>query len=637
MQHYIYGGDYNPEQWDRTVWLEDMNLMRQAGVNLVSLGVFAWSRLEPRQGQFEFDWLDEIIALLEQHNIGVNLATATASPPPWMALLPQTLPVKADGTTLWHGSRQAYCPSSPIYRQAATRLVQQLAERYKHASALKMWHINNEYGCHVAECHCDQCTTAFQNWLEQRYGSLEALNSAWTTDFWGQRYGAWHEICSPRQAPYMKNPSQVLDWRRFCSHNLLECYLLEAAMLRQITPDIPLTTNFMGFFKPLDYWRWAEQIDIIANDIYPDPADPKAHLLGAMNADLMRSLAKGKPWLIMEQVAGQVQWRERNALKRPEQMRLWSHQALARGASGIMFFQWRASRGGAERFHGAMLPHSGTNSRIWKEVVELGQELAQSQPKPMQPAQVALVLDWNNWWALETDGHPAHHDQFVILQNWYEALFRHNIATDFVHPEADLSAYKVVLVPNLHLATEVAVHNLERFTHQGGLVLLGAYSGIVDGYNRVYPNSYPGAFRKLLGIWIEEFDVLLPEQRLWVELSQQRFNAEFWAETIHLEGATALGYFINGLSAQKPCLTHHHTGAGQAFYLATHLESGGLEWVIGQVLAAAQIPCGCTQDGLEVVRQFQQTTWLNHNPKQLLHNGQHLEPYAVWVETKGEQ
>jgi beta-galactosidase len=636
MQSVIYGGDYNPEQWDFATWLEDMELMNQAGVNMVSLGVFAWSRLEPMSGQFDFLWLDQVMDLLHRNNIGVNLATATASPPPWMAEIDQgSLPVKADGTRLWHGSRQAYCPSSPTYRHAAQRLVTTLAERYKNHPALKMWHINNEYGCHTAECHCDNCAKKFQKWLQDQYQTLEALNAAWTTDFWGQRYSKWTQITPPRQAPYMQNPSQVLDWRRFCSDNLLECFLLESSILRAITPTIPQTTNFMGFFKPLDYWRWAKHIDVIANDIYPDPSDPKAYLFGAMNADLMRSLAKGKPWLIMEQVAGQVQWRKRNAQKRPEQMRLWSHQALARGASGIMFFQWRASRGGAERFHGSMLPHSGTKSRVWLEVKQLGQELMNSKPKTMQPAQVALVLDWNNWWALETAGHPGQHDFFSLLESWYEVLFNRNIHVNFVHPEDDLSLYQAVLLPNLHLVSNLAIVNLEQYTKAGGVVLVGAYSGIVDTNNRVLPSGYPGAFRKLLGIWIEEFDVLPANEHVLVQSEQHTFQAEFWADTIHLEGATALARFTSGLAAQKPCFTQFVFGEGQSFYLGTQLEPKGLMWVVGEVLKAARLNCACAEEGLEIVSQTQDSIWLNHNLYSVEYQNRRLEPYEILFVPQG--
>ena len=258
VPHVLYGGDYNPEQWPEAVWAEDARLMQEAGVNLVSVAIFAWSRIEPRPGEYELDWLDRILDLLHEHGVAVALATATASPPPWLARLhPESLPVTADGVRLWPGSRQAYCPSSPAYREAAAELARRLAERYHDHPALALWHVNNEYGCHVAECYCDESARAFRRWLERRYGTVDTLNEAWGTAFWSQDYADWDEINPPRRAPTYVNPTQQLDFRRFSSDALLECFELEAAILREVTPGVAVTTNFMGFFKPLDYWRWA--------------------------------------------------------------------------------------------------------------------------------------------------------------------------------------------------------------------------------------------------------------------------------------------------------------------------------------------------------------------------------------------
>ena len=644
----IYGGDYNPEQWSEDIWLEDMRLMQQAGVNLVSLGVFAWSRLEPAPMQYDFGWLDTVMDLLAQHGIKANLATATASPPPWLAkLYPNSLPTKADGTRLGIGSRQAYCPSSQDFRLAAGRLTSHLAERYAKHPALAMWHISNEYGCHVAECFCDTCAAAFRVWLEQRYTSLEKLNTAWYTDFWSQRYASWDEIQPPRQAPYMLNPTQVLDWRRFSSDNLLECYKLEAKILRRYTPEIPIATNYMGFFKPLDYWRWSEHQDLIANDIYPDPTSPDAHIEAAMTADLMRSLGRGKPWLIMEQVTGQVQWRERNALKRPSQMRLWSYQALARGASGIMFFQWRASKGGGERFHGAMLPHSGTDSRIWREVVALGQELRQLELGETAPqAAVALLLDWENWWALEGDGHPFKMALMATVKAWYMALFKLNLVVDFAHPSDDLSRYQAVFAPNLHLLSQAAAANLERYVSSGGTLLVGAYSGIVDQHNQVHLPGYAAALQPLLGLRVEEFDVLSQGATVQIQATTgQFFAATNWTEILQLEGASLLGQFADG----QPAITQHQFGSGTTFYLATQLESAGLDWLTELVLQQAKIQFSPQPTGLERVVRIahgrQIVFWMNHQAqtvefqvkglclltKQRLCGLVKLEPYGVLI------
>ena len=279
LPHIFYGGDYNPEQWPEETWPEDARLMNEAGVNLVSLGIFSWARLEPRPGAYDFAWLDRAMDLLHEHGIKVDLATATASPPPWLAALhPESLPVTADGVTLWPGARQQYCSSSAAYRDAAGALVRRLAERYRDHPVLALWHGNNEYGCHVAACYCDTSAAAFRAWLHERYGTLDRLNDAWGTAFWSQRYDRWEEITPPRTAPTFSNPTQQLDFQRFSSDALLALFAMERAILAEVTPDVPVTTNFMGFFKPLDYWAWAAREDIVSHDSYPDPSDPRAHV-----------------------------------------------------------------------------------------------------------------------------------------------------------------------------------------------------------------------------------------------------------------------------------------------------------------------------------------------------------------------
>src|SRR5438067_2193100 len=313
--------------------------MREAGVNLVSVGIFSWSRLEPEEGTFDFAWLDRVLDLLHEGGIQVDLATATASPPPWLSHQhPEMLPVLADGVRLWPGARQHYCPSSPIYRSAARRLVEAMADHYAKHPSLVMWHVGNEYGCHVPACYCDVSAAAFREWLHARYGSIVKLNEAWGTDFWSQRYGSWDEIVPPRRTPTWPNPSQQLDFLRFSSDALLECYDAEHEVLKKATPNVPVTTNFMVGFKPLDYWKWASHEDLVSLDSYPDPSDPASGMRAAMAGDLMRSLGHGRPWILMEQSSSRVNWREVNLPKAPGQMRLWSFQAVAHGADGVMSF-----------------------------------------------------------------------------------------------------------------------------------------------------------------------------------------------------------------------------------------------------------------------------------------------------------
>ena len=374
-----FGGDYNPEQWPREVWDHDIRLMKEAGVSVVTVGVFSWALLELEEGRFDFEWMDDILDRLHAAGIGVDLATATASPPPWAVRnYPDILPVTAEGVRLSGGSRQHYSASSATYRRLAGRLVEAMAERYGAHPALVAWHVNNEFGCHVSRCYSDESAGAFRAWLEEKYGSIGALNHAWGTAFWSQRYNRFDEIDPPRVTPTFKNPTQQLDFDRFSSWTFLELFRAEARILRRISPDIPITTNFMGAFKPINYWDLAPELDFISDDSYPDPADPDSPASAALTRDLMRSLGGGRPWILMEQATSAVNWRPRNVPKRSGENRVLSMQALARGADGIMYFQWRQSVSGAEKFHSGMLPHAGTDTRVFREVCDLGAELQPS-------------------------------------------------------------------------------------------------------------------------------------------------------------------------------------------------------------------------------------------------------------------
>ena len=404
-----YGGDYNPEQWDEATFAEDLELMAEAGVNLVSLGIFSWARLEPREGSYELDWLVEIVGRLHDAGIAVDLATATASPPAWMATdHPESLPMSADGVRLGLGSRQQYCPSSTVYRERSAALAEVLAERLGDHPGVVMWHIGNEYGCHTAECFCPACARAFRAWLTDRYGDVERLNAAWGTDFWSQRYTSLEQLCPPAAMPTFHNPAQLLDWRRFSDHQLRSLMEAEARILREHS-NLPVTTNFMGDFPATDYWRWAEALDIISDDSYPDPADAAAAHEVAWAGDLMRGLADGRPWILMEQAPGAVQWRRRNSPKRPGQFLLWSLARVAHGADGVLQFQWRQSRQGAETFHSGMVPHAGRAGRTWDEVVATGRALKRLGPVLGEPvrAEAAVVLDWDSQWALSSTIGPV--------------------------------------------------------------------------------------------------------------------------------------------------------------------------------------------------------------------------------------
>jgi beta-galactosidase len=610
VPHVLYGGDYTPEQWSPDVWLEDAQLMQEAGINLVTVGVFSWARLEPIPGTYDFDWMDRVLGLLHEHGVFVDLATATASPPPWLARrYPETLPVTKDGVVLWPGARQHYCPSSPIYRGVAAELVERLAERYSAHPALAMWHVNNEYGCHVPACYCDRSACAFREWLKARYGTLEGLNEAWGTTFWSQIYSDWDEINPPRRAPYLVNPCQELDFRRFSSDALLECFEAEQAILKRHTPDVPVTTNFMGFFKPCDYWKWASREDVVSHDSYPDPSDPEAPVEAAISFDLMRSLGQGRSWLLMEQASSYVNWRARNVPKRPGQMRLWSYQAVARGADGVMFFQWRASRAGAEKFHSALVPHGPPqDSRVWVEARDLGRELKKLDAvlETRVQASVGVVFDWANWWALELPSKPSADLRMMEqLRAYYRPLFQANVPVDFVRPQDDLSGYRLVIIPNLYLVASHVPESFERFVSSGGTLVMGFFTGIADERDHVWLGGYPAPFRRLLGVRIGEFGALADRQELEVEFAGgERGRSDLWADPIELEGAEAIATYAAGPLSGRPALTRNRLGKGTAYYVGTRLGSEAMNTFLAGILDEQALrPSLNAPAGVEVVRR----------------------------------
>jgi beta-galactosidase len=570
--------------------------MQEAGVNLVSIGIFSWAKLQPNEKTYTFAWFDRVMDLLAEHGIFACVATATASPPAWISKkYSDVLAVDAEGKPYYPGARQHYSPCSPTYRRLAAKLVQKFAQRYRRHPALLAWHVNNEYACHMSECHGEASTRAFRVWLKRRYRTLDALNAAWGTAFWSQHYYDWNEILTPRRAPYHPNPSQQLDFKRFMSDAFLELCTMERDILRAATPDVPITTNFMGFFKPLDHWRWAPELDFTSWDSYPDPATGHAaEATAAGGHDLTRSLKKDRPWVLMEQVTSQVNWRPTNVLKRPGVMRLWSFQAVARGADGVMFFQWRAAQGGAEKFHGALVPHVGTkSSRVFNEAKALGAELQKIAPVAgsILRSRAAIVVDWNAWWAVELDSRPGRVNYAATIAEFHRYFFERNIAVDFVHSGADLEDYDLIVAPALYLLSKKDAANLERFVARGGVLLATYFSGIVDENERVVLDGYPAYLRKTLGLWVEEWSPMTETETNQIKYADQRtpVTCTHWCDIVHLEGAKSLGSFTRDFFAGSPALTVNALGQGAAYYLATKLAPPDLDGVLDRVCARAKV------------------------------------------------
>ena len=616
----FYGGDYNPEQWGRDVWLEDMRLMREAGVNLVTLGVFSWATLETADGVFDFGWLDEIIELLHRSGIAVDLATATASPPAWMTIAhPEVLPVNYHGTRLSHGGRQGYCISSPIYKAKSGRLAAKLAERYGSHPAVVMWHVNNEYGCHNPICYCDISAMAWREWLKKRYVSLDALNSAWGTNFWSQRYHAWDEILPPRETPVgtYPNPTMTLDFRRFSNEEILDLYKNERANIRAFDSVKPITTNFMSMkhTSVLDYWQWAPEVDFVATDHYLIADDTRNYIDLAFQADLTRGFAGGKPWLLMEHSTSAVNWQDRNVPKAQGEMLVNSISHVARGSNGAMFFQWRQSVSGSEKFHSAMVPHTGEQSRVWQNVKELGSKLAQLKAlagTETHTAEVAMIFDYQSWWALSQRNLPSTSISYPELaHDWYRALWDLGVRVDFVAPGSsaeELSKYKMVLTPMLYLLSSEAERELIKYSQNGGSLVVSYFTGISNEVDSVKLGGYGGDLvRDHLGVFVDEFaPVRLGET---VVLDNGMTGSE-WTQFASTATATSLASFDSGPASGACALAR--SASGKDWFVGTRLDDqSNLEFFANLIAEVGIESKG--GDGVEVISRGNLEIHIDHN------------------------
>jgi beta-galactosidase len=594
-----------------------VKLMSEAGVGFATVGVFSWAKLQPEPGRFDFGWLDRVLDLLHGAGIAVDLATATASAPAWLHHRhPETLVTDADGRRLWPGSRQSWCPSSPVFRDHALALVEALATRYRGHPALAMWHVSNELGCHNPRCYCDISAEAFRTWLRERYGDLESLNEAWGTAFWSQHYGDWSHVLPPRRTTAISNPTQLLDFSRFSSDALLDCFLAERDLLHRLTPGVPVTTNFMlmPHVAGMDYFRWAPEQDLVSNDHYLDHTRPHHREGLAFCADLSRGVAGGRPWFLMEHSPSAVNWQPVNVAKQPGELLRTSLAHVSRGADAVGFFQWRASRAGAEKFHSALVPHAGTDTRVWREVVRLGGVLSRAGEAAGSRvrADVALVLDWHARWACAQGSHPS--SAFGYLDAGmaiHRALWNQGVTADVVHAGSDLSGYRLVVVPTLYLVDDATAARIARYVASGGHVLVTYFSGIVDEHDHIRLGGYPGAFAGLLGVRTEEFYPLRAGEQVAIDVAADAgeglgpgWTGTVWTELTRLAGATAVARYADGPVAGGPAVTRHETGAGVAWYLGSTLDDAALAELVSRacrdagVSAEADVP-----PGVEVVRR----------------------------------
>ncbi len=610
----FYGGDYNPEQWDHETHLEDLRMFQLAGIDIATINVFSWALIQPDEVTYRFEELDQLINRLYENGVYICLATSTAAHPAWMAKkYPDVLRVDADGRKRKFGGRHNSCPNSPTYRKYAEKIADKLAERYKDHPAVLVWHISNEYG---GDCYCDNCEKAFRVYLKERYQTLEQVNKAWNTNFWGHTFYDWDEIVLPSNlSEHWGNNNSTfqgisLDYSRFNSDSMLDCYLLEYDAIKKHIPDSVVTTNLMGFFKQLDYFKWAKHMDIVSWDSYPGLATPVSFT--AMAHDLMRGLKDGQPFMLMEQTPSQQNWQPYNSLKRPGVMRLWSYQSVAHGADTIMFFQLRRSIGACEKYHGAVIEHAGhENTRVFREVAELGKELQSLGDTTLDASvesKVAIVFDWDNWWAIEKSSGPTVALNYVDqIHKYYAAFFRRNIQVDIVSVDTDISKYDIVLAPVLYMVKPGFAAKLEKYVEAGGTFLTTFFSGIVNENDLVTTGGYPGELRKLLGIWVEEIDALLPEQKNRIVLKETygdlegEYDCGMLCDLLHSEGAEVIAEYGDDFYKGMPVVTRNTFGQGEAWYVASDPDERFLDGLLGQLAAAKNVGSLLeTSEGVEV-------------------------------------
>ncbi|WP_203136891.1 beta-galactosidase [Microbacterium sp. JZ31] len=586
-----YGADYNPDQWPREVWDEDVRLMKQAGVDVVSVAIFSWAKLQPAEGQWDFAWLDEVIDLLHANGIGVDLATATASPPPWLTTLhPEVLPETADGQIVWPGGRQHWRPTSPVFRRHALALVEKLAERYGAHPGVVAWHVNNELGCHNAYDYSDDAARAFRVWLEARYGGIEGLNHAWGTAFWSQRYGSFDEIQPPRRSYAFPNPTQQLDFARFSSDALKDHLIAEREILNRLTPDIPVTTNFMimGETRHGDYADWAHEVDFVSNDHYVTEGRDEL----AFSAALTSGVAGHRPWFLMEHSTSAVNWQPINRPKHGNELVRDSLTHVAHGADAVCYFQWRQSAAGAEKYHSSMVPHGGEDTRVYREVVRLGGILQDLQPvagSDREPSQVAILFDWDSWWGSELDSHPTDRLRYRReAVEWWTALMNAGIRADVVPADADLSGYRLVIAPVLYAVSEERRARLEAYVHGGGSLVATYFSGIVNADDRVWLGGYPGALAELLGIRVEEFRPLWDDETIGLSIGAR---GRLWSEPVDVvaDDVEVLARYTESELDGGAAVTWRRAGDGAAGYVSTSLGVDGLAALLPLLLERAGV------------------------------------------------
>jgi len=579
-----YGCDYYPEHWPEKRWKEDARMMKEAGFNVVRMGEFAWTKMEPKEGKFTFDWLDKAIDILARNNIKTVLGTPTATPPAWLIKkYPDILRVDRQGVRTSFGGRREYCPNNSIYRDYSRKIVTRMAEHYRDNENVIGWQIDNEFGGDREKglCYCDVCRDRFREWLKEKYSSLNKLNEEWGTIFWSQTYTEWDQIPIPRQLETAHNPSLLLDYRRFISDSYISYQNLQIDILKRICPHKFITHNFMGLFDGIDYYKLAEPLDFISWDNYPNlrfTGENKNPVRVSLSHDTMRGLKEKNFW-VMEQQSGPSGWQYLDLNPPPGEIRLWTYQAIAHGAEGILYFRWRTSRFGTEQFWHGILDHSGTPTRRYEEIKKIGQELKQIRDKLMGlefPRKVAMVTSYDLQWAFEIQPNNPRFDYQEHFASYYELLNLWNVPVDVISIRGKLSKYKLVIAPALFLVNNELVDNLKDFVREGGMLIVTFRSGVKNWNNVVFDEPLPAKLNDLLGIEVVEYDSLSSRQRcklklIYPEIEPLQGEGDTWCDIIKCRGAEVVGKYTQNYYKGQPCITVNRFGKGYAIYIGTNL------------------------------------------------------------------
>lgn len=578
FSHIIHGADYNPDQWIKTpeIWDEDMRLMNLAHINSATVGIFSWTMLEPEEGVYDFSFLDKIMDKLARNDKKIILATPSGARPAWLAQkYPEVLRVQENGVRNEYGVRHNHCLTSPVYREKVAKINRLLAERYKDHPALAMWHISNEYG---GECHCELCQNAFRDWIKEYYhNDLDELNFKWWNGFWSHQLTDWSQINSPKDRGENHISALKLCWRRFVTDSHISFLENEIAPLREITPDIPITTNMMRMAQSFDYQKMAKHIDIISWDNYPDWAIGNSVEVASSTAfvhDVFRSMKDGKPFFMMESTPSIANWKPVNKIPKSGMLELSSIQAVAHGADSVQYFQWRKSRGGHEKYHGAVVDHCGhENTRVFRDVAHLGKTLEKLDGVvgEQTTARVAIIYDWENSWATEyiSGYNHNHRDYEDVCQNWYRAFWEKGIPVDIISQEQDFSKYDIVISPFLYMLKDGTIKKIESYVSQGGKYVATYLTGLVDKDDLCYLGGFPADnLKEVFGIWCEETDSLAEGEKNTVEWQGNKYEAVHTCDIIHSLGAEVLAEYKSDFYSGMPAATKNDYGSGTAYYVA---------------------------------------------------------------------